>query len=201
MRGGTGSAIFFGLVAIAGADRFIGLPTARKVPFRALRYEVRTEGFRRGEASLAYGLGPAWEVDVRTLSLRNEPTRTAFDFGHVITPAFPGVVPGLAVGVLDTAGATADGRRFYAVATFRDTVPLEGGDHLYDLTIGAMIGRGTFLVGGVSLPLDGRNRLFFEWDGLRLGAAYEFRPVPSLGLRFIIRENQTMLSLTGTVRF
>lgn len=191
------------LPAAAMGDRLIDLPIGRKIPFRAVRLEYRGErAFQgRNEIYVGYGIGTQFEIEARTLALGGQAERATFDLAYNLIGPISGLSPGISVGVLDVPGSTSDGTRAYAVATFREPAPLDTGDSYSEVTIGFTFGRLTSPMFGASLPLTNRIRLMGEHNGYRLAAGAEYRPIPDVSLRFLVRGQQTFLSVGVTRRF
>lgn len=189
--------------AFASADRLISIPVGYKIPYETVRLEFAGEPYAGGlgEAYLGAGIGTTFDAEVRTQRLRGERGTQALDVGYNIIGPIADFGPGLGVGCQDVGDSTSDGRRFYAVATWRQTSTTPNGDAYTDLTMGVFLGVHASAFLGVSLPINRQLRMLVENNGYRNNAGLEFRPTPALAFRFYIREQQGFASIQLTKRF
>jgi hypothetical protein len=189
--------------SLASADRLLFVPTARKLPARAIAVEYRfdpTDG-RASEQYIGFGLSPEFEMEIRNQRYGDR-TATTFDLGFNLIPPFTGLAPGITLGAQDVLGRTEDGRRYFLAMTFREDYFGIGGEAPGDATIGVMHYRGkVHPYVGVSIPFAPQLRLMAEHDGTRLAAGFELRPVRQVGIRFIVREQNAMMGLMLNHRF
>ena len=188
---------------MAFADELIDIPTARKLQLDDVRYEFRGSPYAGGSIQqfLGVGVGQSFELDLR--DVRNAGTHSAgtFDFSYNLLSAIPGISPGISFGIQDAANLTSDGRRFYAVATLRNDLDELPGNLYEDVTLGVQFGSLNSPFVGIALPVSKQMYLIAEHSGFRLSAGVEFRPLPHVAFRIITRDRETMLSLSGTVKF
>jgi len=191
------------LGTIASADQLIDIPTARKILFEDFRYEFRAEPVVGGQLQhfLGLGIGKSFELDLRDIENPGVRSVSTFDFSYNYVPALPGISPGISFGVQDASNTTLDGRRFYAVTTFRNTMDDIAGNVYADITLGFQVGSLTSPFVGVSVPFSQNFYVIAEDSGFRVSAGAEFRPSPRLAIRFVVREQRTLLSLSATSRF
>src|SRR5688500_405803 len=97
------------LCAVASADRLIYIPTARKIPFRTFRYELRAEPRVQGEMEhyLGVGLTTSWELEVRSQNLGLPTAQTTFDLTYNYLSPLTNLTPGFSIGVQDVINKTA----------------------------------------------------------------------------------------------
>lgn len=191
------------LGTVASADRLIDIPTARKIPYEDYRYEFRAQPFVGGafEQYLGIGIGKSFELDLRGVEQQGEKQVGTFDFAYDFIAAIPGVSPGISFGVQDAQNQTDDGRRFYAVSTFREPLQVINESVKSDITVGFQVGRITSPFLGFELPFS--RQIFFvaEHSGYRISAGLEIRPASNVVIRYVERGNQTLLSLSVSSRF
>jgi len=191
------------LAAFASADRLIDIPTARKIVYLDFRYEFRAQPFAGGayEHYLGIGVGKAFELDLRNVvPMAGRPEGT-FDFAYDYIAAIPGASPGISMGVQDAANVTQDGRRFYAVTTYREPLDVINGSVNTDVTIGVQTGSLTSPFVGFLLPFSKQFFLVGEDSGFRVSAGIELRPANNVSIRFVTRGSTTLLSLSASSRF
>jgi len=172
--------------------------------FEDFRYEYRAEPTVGGEIQnfLGLGIGKSFELDLRDFRPAGGQSVNTLDLSYNLISAFPGgVAPGVSFGVQDAANVTPDGRRFFAVTTFRNTMDEISGNVYADITLGFQVGSLTSPFVGVSVPFTSHLYLLAEDNGFRINAGLEFRPSSRMALRFIVREQRTLLSLSATSRF
>jgi len=191
------------LGAIASADELIDIPTARKIVFEDVKFEYRAQPTSHGDAQsyLGIGVGRSFELDLRDIRDAGTAPVGTFDFSYNYLAALPGLSPGLSFGVLDAANLTSDGRRFYAVTTFRNTMDEISGNVYADITLGMQVGSMTSPFVGVSVPFSPSIYLIAEDSGFRLSAGLEYRISSRVIFRVIDRNNQTLQSLRAAARF
>jgi hypothetical protein len=191
------------LVAISDADRLITIPTARKLPFKTIRYELRfqPDSFGTRESLLGIGIGPAFETELRSLQIPSMGSTNTFDFAYNYIAAFPGVSPGISVGVQDAADQTREGRRFYGVTTYRVPCTTANGDYPADVSLGMYAGRHWSPFVGVLIPFSQEIHLLAEDNGSVIAAGFEYRPTPSLNLRFQVRDNRPLMGFQWMTHF
>ena len=190
--------------SIASADQLIDIPTARKILFEDVRYEFRAEPVVRGDIQhfLGIGIGKSFELDVREIQNSGTSPVGTFDFSYNFITAFPGgAAPGVSFGVQDAENLTKDGRRFYAVTTFRNGLDELSGNLYADVTLGFQCGSLTSPFVGVSLPFSNTVYLLAEDSGFRVSAGIGFHPAPKIDVRFITRDQKMLLSVSATSRF
>lgn len=189
--------------ALAMADELIDIPTARKIVFDDFRFEYRMEPFAGGDQQqfLGLGLGPSFELDFRDIQDSDVAPRATFDFSYNYLAAIPGISPGVSIGIQDAANQTSDGRRLYAVTTFRETMDEIPGNVYTDITVGFQAGSLTSAFAGVAMPFSTNLYLLAEDSGFRLSAGLEYRLSHRITFRLIDRENETLLSLSASGKF
>ena len=191
------------LASCASADQLIDIPTGRKIPTDDFRYEVRASPYSHGDVQhfLGIGVGPSMEFDFREmLTTGSHPIATG-DFAFNILSAVPSLAPGFSVGVQDAANLTPDGRRFYAVTTFRNELDELSGNLYADITVGMQFGSLSSPFVGAAVPLGEKIYLIAEHSGFRLSTGLELRPLPKVVFRVISRNQKTLLSLSALVKF
>ncbi|HSI72954.1 MAG TPA: hypothetical protein VK934_07230 [Fimbriimonas sp.] len=189
---------------IASADRLIYIPTARKIPYRTFKYELRAEPRVQGEMEhyLGIGLTPFWEVEVRSQNLQLDRPQGTFDLAYNYLSPFTNLTPGISIGVQDVLNKTAEGQRPFLAVTFRQGFFTIGGEVPADLTLGLSVVKSRlypFL--GASIPFSQEVRLLAEHDGFRISVAAEVKPIRMLALRFIVREKSSLLGFVIQHRF
>jgi len=187
----------------AFADELIDIPTARKISFEDVRYEFRFEPDLRGsnQQYLGIGVGKSFELDLRDIHNTGVAPVGTFDVSYNFIAALPGLAPGFACGVQDAANLTADGRRYYFVTTFRNEMDDIPGNVYTDLTLGFQTGSLTSPFVGVSMPFSKTFYLLAEDSGFRVSAGFELRPLPRVSVRFVVRNSQSLLSLSASGKF
>jgi hypothetical protein len=187
----------------AFADELIDIPTARKISFEDVRYEFRADPTLRGtsQSFLGVGIGNSYELDFRDIQNKGSAAVATYDFEYNLLAAIPGLAPGFSLGVQDAANLTSDGRRFYAVTTFRNTMDDIPGNVYADITLGFQVGSLTSPFVGVAVPFATNLFVLAEDSGFRVSAGLEYRPSKRMNVRLVVRNNQTLLSLSATTRF
>jgi hypothetical protein len=183
--------------ACAHADRLIFVPVGEKIPFRSARAEwfAPLAGTSFSESRLHLGVHPQFDATIRGLTYQDGPFRSTFDLSYNQVPPFPGVAPGISLGVLDTLNVTRTGRQFYMAVTIREDFETVDGDALGDVTFGVFVGERTMPFGGLSIPFSRRIRWLVEHDGRQIATGLEYRPRTPLRLRLVFREGSTLGSL------
>lgn len=195
------SAALVALASLAGADRLITVPTARKL----LDGSVRLESLRQfgaggnGTDYLAVGLGPSFEAEARLLERTGRDPRLTGDLTYNVISPLTGFAPGLAFGVQDIAGATRVGPRGFVCATIRNG--FDHGNVPFDVTTGLFVGRRSSPYVGVSVPVYRWLRLLAENDGQQGQAALEATPLRGFRVRLVGARGQVLGSLGYTARF
>ncbi len=188
---------------IASADQLIDIPTARKIPFEDVRYEFRAAPVVSGDLAhfLGIGVGNSFELDLRDVVKSGMNPVGTFDFSYNYIASVPGISPGISLGVLDASNLTQDGRRFYAVTTFRNPMDDLPGNLYSDISVGIQTGSLTSPFIGISLPFSKSFYLIAEHNGFRLSSGVELRPAPHVAVRFITRDRETLVSISAMLKF
>ncbi len=187
----------------AWADRLIDVPTARKLPFGVFRLEFADE-VSVSRTQLGYadiGIGTSFEAGVRTEQLMGRAFAGTIDLTYNYISPISGISPGIAFGVQDALNATEDGRRFFFCVTYRDQADAIGGDYAAEVTLGAFLANRSSPYVGVTMPFSSNVRLLAEHDGIRISAGLEYRPIRSIGLRFLSRGRDVMGDLSWMGHF
>jgi hypothetical protein len=193
-----------GCSALCWADRLISIPTAHKIPFRAFKYELRMEPQVRGLAEnyLGIGVSTSIEVEIRTFTSPRDRQVGTFDLTYNIISPITDFTPGFAFGVQDALNRTPEGPRPFFATTFRNGFYGIGGESPSDVTLGIVaIRRRVYPFIGASIPFSKAFRLLAEHDGLILSVGLELRPVKDIGLKWIVRERNSLLGLEIQHRF
>jgi hypothetical protein len=188
----------------ASADRLIYIPTARKIPYRTVRYELRAEPKLQGDLEhyIGIGLTPFWELEMRSQNLSLDRPEGTFDLTYNYLSPFTNLTPGFSIGVQDIMNRTSEGTRPFVVATFRQGFFAIGGEFPADLTLGLTLARTRlYPVVGASIPFSSGVRFMAEHDGFRISVGWEVRPSRALALRFIVREKNSLFGLVVQHRF
>jgi uncharacterized membrane protein len=192
------------LSSFASADRLIYIPTARKIPYRTFKYELRAEPRVQGEMEHYLGIGvtPFWEVEIRSQNLQLDRPTGTFDLTYNYLSPFTNLTPGISIGVQDVLDKTAEGQKPFVAVTFREGFFTIGGEVPADLTLGvSVVRRRIYPFLGASIPFSKDVRLLAEHDGFRISVAAEVRPIRPLALRFIVRERGALLGFVFQNRF
>jgi len=202
MRGPVVLAILI-VPGMAFADRLIGIPIGRKIPFGTARFEVGEWGNANPtlETYLATGINQFLDIELRTSHPDGQRVRGTFDLSYNFIAPVADFTPGFSVGMLDVRNNTFEGRRAYFAATIRQTFSTPNGDEPFDFTMGFTLGRKQAPFVGFNVPLVTQLRLLAEHDGFRPAAALELRPIPPLGLRLGWRGDERIASVSYTVKF
>lgn len=195
--------LFTALGSLACADRLIDIPTARKIAYDDYRYEFRAEPYSKGafEQYLGIGVGKSFELDLRGVQEQGERQIGTFDFAYDFIAAIPGVSPGISFGVQDAQDRTDEGRRFYAVTTFREPLQAINESVKSDITVGIQFGRLASPFVGFELPFSREVFLVAEHSGYRISAGLELRPAQNVIFRYVERGTQPVISLSLSSRF
>lgn len=193
----------FPLCALAHGDRLVLVPTARKLPFRTVRYELLSQAGSSQvvEHYLGLGIGKSFELELRTQRWASASTVGTFDVGYNFVAPVPDLTPGIAFGVQDAPDTTSDRRRFYFATTFRPTFSTANGDVAADITLGVYAGHQSSAFVGVGIPFSREVRLIAEHNGYRMTVGFEVRPHRSGALRVLVRERATLLGFSLMHRF
>jgi len=196
-------ASFSVIASTAFADDLIDIPTARKITFEDVRYEFRVQPDLRGDNQqfLGIGIGKSFELDLRDIHTALTAPVGTFDFAYSYIAALPGLSPGISFGVQDAANLTQDGRRFYGVMTFRNEMDNIPGNVYTDVSLGFQVGSLTSPFVGVSMPFSKTFYLLAEGSGFRVSGGIELRPSSRVNIRFLIRNNEPLLSLSAAGKF
>lgn len=128
--------------------------------------------------------------------------RTSIDVSYNYIPPITGIGPGLSFGIQDALGVTRDGRRFFIAITNRDGyVDTVSGSVPAEITIGGYFGAINAPFIGASLPFTDYVRFLSEYDGRRVSAGVEVRPVKDIGIRAVFEGRDVLLGAQLTVRF
>jgi hypothetical protein len=176
------------------------IPTGRKIPYGTVRLEYLSE-FRSGRTTFGYlglGIGTSFETEIRTEYFRGDKTVGTIDFAYNYISPIPGITPGISVGVQDLSESTVDGRRVYAALTFREPFETVNGSVMADTTLGLYLHGPSIGFVGVSVPFSKEFRILVEHNGLRFTSGVEIRPVPSVGVRLLYRESDTLVGVSWT---
>ena len=196
--------LFLLLVAtIASADQLIDVPTARKIPFLDVRYEFRAQPISSGYTSqfLGVGIGPSFELDIRDRVTPGFHSVGTVDFSYNVITNLPGISPGISLGVQDATNLTPEGRRFYAVTTFRNELDDLPGNLYADVTLGVQFGSLSSPFLGVSVPFSEKFYLIAEHSGYRVSGGFEVRPAPHIAIRWVAQEGSSFVSLSAMTKF
>jgi hypothetical protein len=192
------------LAAMAQADRLIYIPTARKIPFRTIRYELRAEPRVQGEIEhyVGFGLTTSFELELRSQNLRLDRPEGTFDLTYNYLSPLTGLTPGFSVGIQDVLDRTDDGRKGFLAITFREGFLAIGGEFPADLTLGISYVQGrVYPMVGASIPFSQSVRVLAEHDGFRISVGFEVKPSRPLALRLIVRDKNALLGFVVQHRF
>jgi len=198
------SVIVIGLAAGCLAERLIYIPTAHKIPFGSVRYELRAEPRVSGVSENYIGIGAttSWELEYRRQDLDSDRQIDAFDLTYNFISPITDFTPGFALGIQDVFDRTADGRRPFFVVTFREGFSTIGGESPADITLGfSSSHRQVYPLVGASIPFSKQVRFMAEHDGLRISIGMEARPVRNLSLRWTLREGTSLLGFEFQGKF
>jgi hypothetical protein len=192
------------LFATAQADRLFMVPTGTKVHLGTVRFETMFEQAKSGSRrdSVATAVGQSFDFELVSDRMGSRRGGGTFDFSYNFAFPVPDVSPGISVGMRDVLNRTVDGRGLYAAATFKygQMDPFNSNSPA-EVTVGAGMGafRGAFV--GFLLPVTDRFRLIAEHDSRRITAGVELRPIPAVSLKWMHRQDSSLLSLSWTVKF
>ncbi|MCO5295630.1 MAG: hypothetical protein M9921_02105 [Fimbriimonadaceae bacterium] len=185
--------------ATGTADRLILIPTGSKLPFRTFRTEHLFDTEMRTSQGQYYGLGIGKSFDAAVVT-GDEGHEATFDFSFSYLDPVVNYAPGLTLGMVDALDRSEEGRRLFVAITYRSG--LDGAFNSStpaETTLGAFFGsRNAFFV-GASLPFSRSLRLLIEHDSERPAAGLEFKPAPSLAVRWVTSPHSMSLgvSLSG----
>lgn len=203
MRSVTTLALIFA-AGIACADRLITIPTGSKVTLNTIKAEALWEQSRARTFRSYFGFGvtDAIDMQITTERYQGRPNEGSFDLAYNIIPPIVGIGPGISVGVQDALNNSRDGRRYFIAITskegFADSV---NGTIPAEFTIGGYLGSVNSPFVGVMLPFTDRVRFLAEYNGKRILAGLDIRPVNNLGLRAIFEDRDVLIGAQVTVRF
>lgn len=178
------------------ADRLIDIPIARKVPVGEFRLDAQLEAsrIRSDRFFLATGINQNFDIEFRTERTSPGARVGTFDLGYNLQPPITDLSPGISIGVQDALDLTKDGRRAYAVVTYRQGVADDSVNSFIDTSIGIRVGKHTFPFLGVDLPIAGQLHGLVEHNGERISAGLEARILPTFKVRLLWQEHDTILS-------
>lgn len=201
------STLSLALICAAGfasADRLITIPTGTKVTLNTIKFESLWEQSRARtvRSYAAFGVTNAIDMQIETEKFNEVRTRTTFDFAYNLIPPITGIGPGISFGMQDALNTSRDGRRLFIAITQRegyaDTV---NGSVAADITIGGYFGAISSPFVGMMLPFTDKVRFLAEYNGRRISAGLDVRPVPYLGLRAIFENHDVLLGAQVTIKF
>lgn len=186
--------------AACRADRLVDVFTARRVPLGQVRFSWLAPVDRTGasEGYLTLGVTPLVAVEA-ALDRRAGKSVSTLSGEFNLLPAVRDLSPGVSVGVRDLFDRTPRRRAFYLALTYRATLEndLVTGTPV-DLTLGADSRNGAFA--GVYLPFSDHLAGIAELESKRATAGFELRPVRGLSLRWLFREQETLIGVGYSVR-
>ncbi len=184
------------------ADRLIDIPIARKVPVGEFRLDAQLEAsrIRSDRFFLATGINQNFDIEFRTERTSPGARVGTFDVGYNLQPPITDLAPGMSIGVQDALDLTKEGRRAYAVVTYRQGVADDSVNSFIDTSIGIRFGRHTFPFIGIDLPIAGQLHGLVEHNGERISAGLEARILPTFKVRFLWQEHDTILSAQYSIR-
>jgi hypothetical protein len=198
------AAALLATVSVAHAERLIYIPTARKIPFGMIKYEFRAEPRIDGQVEnyLGVGLTSFFELEIRSQNLQLDRQVGTFDLTYNYLSPFTNLTPGIAFGIQDIMSKTAEGSRPFLAITFRQGFFAIGGEYDADLTLAVSVARGrVYPEVGVSIPFSEGVRLLAEHDGFRVSTGLEVHPLRNVALKFIVREQSSLLGFSIQHRF
>lgn len=193
-----------GLSTTAFADRLITIPTGSKIRLNTIRAEGLFEQSRARSSRYYLGTGVTNAIDVELTGEKFEghKLRTSIDFSYNYIPPIIGIGPGVSFGVQDALGVTRDGRRYFLAITtkegFADSV---NGMVPAEFTFGAYFGSINAPFVGVMLPFTDRLRVLAEFNGRRITAGVEIRPLNDFGIRAVFDQKDVLIGAQATIRF
>lgn len=182
--------------ATATSDRLILIPTGTKLPFRTFRLERLFDTDLNDSRNQYYGVGIGKSFDA-ALVTDDHGKHATLDFAYSYLDPVVNYAPGLTVGMVDALDRTTEGRRMFVAVTYRS-----GLDGVFnastpaEATLGAWFGSRNAFFAGVSLPMSRSFRILVEHDALRPAIGLEFKPMPSLAIRWVTSSEAAMLSLS-----
>ena len=186
---------------LAGADRLISVPTARKLLSGTIRVETLRQ-FGTGENGvdyLAFSASQYWDAELQVVRSGQHDPRLTGDFTYNVIAPLPGFSPGVSLGVQDVASAYATGTRAFVCGTIRNE--FAHGNVPFDVTVGLFAGKKFTPFVGANVPVYSWLRLLAEHDGSRGQAAFEALPLRGLRLRLVARSGAVLGSVGYTARF
>lgn len=188
----------------ANAERLVNVPTSHKTLKRSAQFDwVGDQGNRRSRRlSASLPVGESWEAAVGLEPDRRSKDTLTADLSYQILAPFVDTIPGIMVGVLDAGNSSRPGRSLYASITWDAGLDGELNSNFpAELTLGAGTGRFRGIYYGAMIPLADQLRLIAEHDSRNLQAGFELRPAKGFRLRWMFRQDQTLLSFGWTARF
>lgn len=191
------------LGGFAAAERVVTVPTATKIPFRGLRFEVQGTPSRDATRGwIGWGVTQTIEAELSLESYNSDKLTPGFNFAYNFVLPITDVSPGISVGVHDLANHTRDGRAVYLAVTYRlgndspqnQDTPTEVSFGVWSRETGA-----AFV--GLRLPLTNELRFLAEHNAVRPTAGLEFRPGPAASFRMLFDRDGTTVGLTFAKRF
>lgn len=150
---------------------------------------------------LALGIGPSWELELRSERIGRAPVAGTFDLAYNLVSAIPGLSPGISFGVQDVMNKTRDKARGYLALTLREPFFTINGEVPADITLGSFFNASGPVYVAVSIPFSQEFRFLMEHNGLRLSFGMELRPVKDLGLRLFQRDREVLASVQYSWHF
>jgi hypothetical protein len=187
-----------GLAGCSAAERLIAAPVGVKIRSDETRIEhVWTAGDPdRGQWIVGMGVGLAYDFEIVYERAQGSPRGLTFHGSFNLLPPVVDFAPGISFGMLDMLNQTRDGRSPYVAISFRYA---QFGDFNVEApvlsTIGMRGGKHAGLFTSVELPFADSFRLLVEHDAIRLTAGVELRPVRGLVVRWLFRQEETMLGV------
>lgn len=203
MRSTFSFALIF-VASIACADRLITIPTGTKIKLHTFRVEGLWEQSTARTEKTYYGFGvtDAIDAEIETEKFPGRDMRATFDVAYNYIPPITGIGPGISFGVKDVLGNSQDGRRYFLAITQRegysDTV---NGSVPMELTLGGYFGAVNSPFVGVMLPFTDKVRFMAEYDGRRISAGFDIRPLNNVGLRAIFSNRDTLVGAQVSIKF
>jgi hypothetical protein len=193
-----GSASAFGF-----ADRVLNVPIAGSIGKNRIRLESVHGLNNRNAREQFFEFSPINSLDftVRNRNRLDDDGSLTTDISYTVVPPVRSFAPGIAVGVLDAANKTFDGRRGFVAFTFRELLEVGTQGETGDLTIGAQFGSINSGLFAVTLPFSGHLRFIAEHNGARLTTGFETNPINGLNLRILNQDKLLLGGIQYTVRF
>jgi len=187
------------------ADRLIDIPTGTKVHKNTLKLDGRWLQNRTDQVRYALGIPILDAFDAFLLMdrpLQKGSDRVSLDFSYNAVVPIVDLSPGISVGVTDLFNNTRGNRSYYLAIT--NKIGLDGTynmDTPAEVTYGIGTGGLHGLFFGSKLPFSDRVSILSEWDTTRLTGGLELKPHPDLSLRWLFRQQETVIQVQWTMRF